>query len=81
MAKTKSRVNNRIRELRFKHGEMTQQALAKKIAVTRQTIIAIEQGRFCPSLESALRLSGVFGVRVDDIFTLDDSDDETIQKI
>lgn len=74
MAKTKSHVRNSIRELRFKHGEMTQQELAKKIGVARQTIIAIEQGRFCPSLESALRIAGVFNMPVDDIFILEQSD-------
>jgi putative transcriptional regulator len=73
MAKTKSRVHNTIRELRFKHDEMTQDALAKQIGVARQTIIAIEQGRFCPSLESALRIAKVFDVSVDDIFTLEDT--------
>lgn len=74
MAKTKSRVTNRIRELRFRHGEMTQQELAKDIGVARQTIIAIEQGKFCPTLESALRLERVFNVRVSEIFTLEDED-------
>jgi putative transcriptional regulator len=74
MAKRKSHVNNIIRELRFKNGEMTQQELAKKIGVARQTVIAIEQGRFCPSLESALRIASVFDVPVDDIFALQESD-------
>lgn len=73
MPRTKSRVRNRIRELRFHHGEMTQQELAKQIGVARQTIIAVEQGRFCPSLESALRLARVFQVPVDDIFTLEEA--------
>lgn len=72
MGKKKSRVSNRVRELRFQHGEMTQQDLASAIGVARQTVIAIEQGRFCPSLESALRMARVFGIPVDDIFTLDD---------
>jgi putative transcriptional regulator len=52
---------------------MTQQELAKQIGVARQTIIAVEQGRFCPSLESALRLARVFQVPVDDIFTLEEA--------
>ena len=72
MAKTKSRVRNRIRELRFQHGEMTQQALAETIGVARQTIIAMEQGRFCPSLESALRLAQAFATPVEEIFELVD---------
>ena len=74
MAKTKSRVRNRIRALRFQHGEMTQQALAKQIGVVRQTIMAMEQGRFCPSLESALRMEQVFDVPVGEIFTLQEAD-------
>ena len=72
MAKTKSHVRNNIRALRFQHGEMTQAELARRIGVSRQTIIAIEQGKFCPSLESALRLARVFGAPVDEIFTLED---------
>jgi putative transcriptional regulator len=70
MGKKKSAVSNRIRELRFSNGEMTQQDLATQIGVARQTIIAMEQGRFSPSLESALRLARVFNTSVDDIFTL-----------
>ena len=73
MARKKSRVSNRVRELRFQHGEMTQQELAERIGVARQTIIAIEQGRFCPSLESALRMAAAFGTSVDEIFSLDDA--------
>jgi putative transcriptional regulator len=72
MAKKKSHVENRVRELRFQHGEMTQQDLASKVGVARQTIIAIEQGKFCPSLESALRMAQAFNTTVDDIFTLSD---------
>ncbi|MFT5209919.1 MAG: putative transcriptional regulator [Flavobacterium sp.] len=73
MAKSKSRVSNRVRELRFQHGEMTQQDLARVIGVTRQTIIAVEQGRFCPSLESALRMGRLFKVSVEDMFILDET--------
>jgi putative transcriptional regulator len=72
VARTKSRVTNRIRALRFENDEMTQQALAEKIGVARQTIIAMEQGRFCPSLESALRMEQVFDVPVGEIFTLEE---------
>jgi putative transcriptional regulator len=72
MARTKSRVLNKVKELRFLNKEMTQQDLAKKIGVSRQTIIAIEQRKFCPSLESALRMARVFNVSVDDVFTLED---------
>ncbi len=70
MAKGKSHVDNRVREFRFNQGEMTQQDLANQIGVARQTIIAIEQGKFCPSLESALRIAKVFDIPVDEIFSL-----------
>lgn len=70
--RTKSCVTNRIRELRFQRGEMTQEELAREIGVARQTIIAIEQGRYCPSLESALRMAKVFGLSVDQVFSLDE---------
>lgn len=72
MVRSKSQVHNRVRELRFVNGEMTQQDLADRIGVSRQTIIAIEQGRFCPSLESALRLAQVFAAPVEEVFSLAD---------
>lgn len=72
MGKKKSFVANRIRELRFQHGEMTQQELATKIGVARQTVIAMEQGRFSPSLESALRIALAFETTVDEIFSLEE---------
>lgn len=61
-------ITNKIKELREKHGSLSQAALAKEIGVTRQTIIAIEQGRYSPSLESAFRISRVFGVGLEDVF-------------
>lgn len=61
-------VTNSIRALRFAHGELTQADLAKKVDVTRQTIIAIEQGKYSPTLELAFRIAGVFGVPLDDVF-------------
>lgn len=61
-------ITNRVRELREAHGPMSQAALAEAIGVTRQTIIAIEQGRYSPSLESAFRIARVFGVGVEDVF-------------
>ena len=61
-------ITNRVRELREKNGAMSQSALAKEIGVTRQTVIAIEQGRYSPSLESAFRISRVFGVSLEDVF-------------
>ena len=63
-----TRVTNRIRVLRFEHAEMTQADLADRIGVTRQTIIAIEQSRYSPSLEMAFRIAQVFGVRLDEVF-------------
>ena len=58
-----TRVTNAIRALRFAHGEMTQAELADRVGVTRQTIIAIEQGRYSPSLEMAFQIARVFGCR------------------
>ena len=63
-----TRVTNAIRALRFAHGEMTQADLADRIGVTRQTIIAIEQGRYSPSLEMAFEIARVFGVPLDEAF-------------
>jgi putative transcriptional regulator len=59
---------NQIRRLRFDSGEMTQQALAEKAGVTRQTIIALEGGKYVPSLLLAFRLAAAFGVRIEDVF-------------
>jgi len=61
-------VMNSIRALRFAHGEMTQADLAERIGVTRQTVIAIEQGKYSPSLEVAFQIAHVFGVPLDDVF-------------
>jgi len=61
-------IRNRIRELRFHAGEMTQQALAERIGVTRQTIIAIEQGKYSPSLEAAFKIAQAFGVPLEQVF-------------
>ena len=63
-----TKVTNSIRSLRFNHAEMTQADLAKRIGVTRQTIIAIERGRYSPSLEMAFQISRVFNVPLDDVF-------------
>jgi putative transcriptional regulator len=63
-----TRVTNSIRTLRFAADEMTQSELAGRVGVTRQTIIAIEQGRYSPSLEVAFKIAGVFGVPLDDVF-------------
>ncbi len=63
-----TKVTNSIRSLRFAHGEMTQADLADRIGVTRQTIIAIEQGRYSPSLEVAFRIAAAFGVPLEQVF-------------
>ena len=63
-----TQVTNTIRTLRFTHGEMTQADLAQRIGVTRQTVIAIEQGRYSPSLEMAFQIARVFDVPLDDVF-------------
>jgi putative transcriptional regulator len=68
-----TRVTNAIRALRFAHGEMTQAELADRVDVTRQTIIAIEQGRYSPSLEMAFRIARAFSVPLDDVFGYPDS--------
>ena len=67
-----TRVTNSIRTLRFAHGEMTQADLAERIGVTRQTVIAIEQGRYSPSLEMAFQIAHVFGTPLDDVFQYPD---------
>lgn len=72
-----TRVTNRIRALRFAHGELTQAELAERIGVTRQTVIAIEQGRYSPSLEIAFKIAQVFGVPLDDVFQYPGSSEET----
>lgn len=61
-------ISNRIRELRFGAGEMTQQTLADRIGITRQTIIALEQGRYYPSLELAFLIAETFGVGLEEVF-------------
>jgi len=63
-----TRVSNQIRRLRFEAGEMTQAELALRVGVTRQTIIAIEQGRYSPSLEMAFQIARALDVTLDDVF-------------
>jgi putative transcriptional regulator len=65
---TRGTITNRLRRLRFDHGELTQQALAERVGVTRQTIIALEAGKYVPSLLLAFRLARAFGVGVEDVF-------------
>jgi putative transcriptional regulator len=61
-------IANHIRVLRFQHGEMTQQQLAEQIGVTRQTVNAIEAGKYSPSLEVAFRIAAVFGKPLEEVF-------------
>ena len=68
-------ITNTIRKLRFEHGEMTQQDLAERVGVTRQTINAIELGKYSPSLEVAFRIAAAFGVRLEDVFSYDVAED------
>ena len=63
-----TKVKNRIRRLRFDHEEMTQEELANKVGCTRQTIIALEQGKYVPSLELAFRIARTFRVAIEDVF-------------
>jgi putative transcriptional regulator len=71
-----TKVTNAIRQLRFAAGEMTQADLADRVGVTRQTIIAIEQGRYSPSLEMAFQIAQVFEVPLDDVFQYPTESDE-----
>ena len=68
----KDDLRTEVRRLRFQNGEMTQEELASKVGVSRQTIIAIERGKYNPSVGLALRIARAFGVRVEDVFALAD---------
>ena len=68
----KDKVNNHIRKLRFEKGEMTQQELSDQCGCTRQTIIALEQEKYVPSLILAIKIAKVFGKTVDEVFQLQD---------
>jgi len=70
----KSNLSNQIRRLRFENGQMTQQQLADKAGVTRQTIIAIEAGKYAPSLPLAFKIAHTFGVQIEDVFHYRDDD-------
>ena len=66
--KLSKRLSNNIRRLRFEAGEMSQQTLATKVNVTRQTIIAIEKDKYSPSLEVAFKISNIFGEPLENVF-------------
>ena len=62
------KIFNQIRRLRFEQGEVTQEELAKRVGCTRQTIIALEQGKYVPSIELAFRVARAFGVPLEEVF-------------
>ncbi len=70
----KSETKNQIRRLRFENGEMTQQELADKAGVTRQTILAIEAGKYSPSLTLAFKIAKTFGVGIEKVFQYEDTE-------
>ena len=65
-----------LRQYRFIHNEMTQQELAERVGVTRQTILSIEKDRYRPSVDLAIRIARVFNVKVEDIFQIEEQQDE-----
>ncbi|HOI24811.1 MAG TPA: helix-turn-helix transcriptional regulator [Caldisericia bacterium] len=69
-------ISNNIRKLRFHHDEMTQQELSKKTGVTRQTIVAIENGKYSPSLELAFRIAEVFQLKLEEVFSYEIVEDK-----
>ncbi|MEU1204969.1 helix-turn-helix transcriptional regulator [Nocardia tengchongensis] len=70
-----TKVTNNIRALRFSHGEMTQAELADRLGVTRQTVNAIEQGKYSPSLETAFQIARVFRAPLDEVFEYPEEDE------
>jgi putative transcriptional regulator len=68
------KLSNQVRRLRFEHGQMTQQQLADKVGVTRQTIIAIESGKYAPSLPLAFRIARSFSVSLEQVFQYENED-------
>ncbi len=75
----KSRVSNNIRTLRFHNEEMTQQQLADRAGVTRQTIIAIESAKYSPSLELAFRIALAFNVKLEEVFSFNPDENEGVK--
>jgi len=73
-------INNNIRVLRFNAGEMTQQELADKVDVSRQTIVAIEKGKYSPSLELAFKIAHIFNTSLEEVFTYEPKSKTTNNK-
>ena len=71
---TKNEIQNQVRKLRFDNGEMTQQQLADRVGVTRQTIVAVEAGKYAPSLPLAFRIAQTFGVPIEQVFQYEDAE-------
>lgn len=67
-------MQNKIRYQRFINGEMTQQELAEKTGVSRQTILSVEKGGFNPSVKLALKIAAVFKIKLEELFTLEETD-------
>jgi putative transcriptional regulator len=74
---SKKRISNNIRKLRFFNNEMTQQQLAEKVGVTRQTIIAMEKDRYSPSLELAFKIAHAFGIPLEEVFSFNPENQST----
>jgi putative transcriptional regulator len=72
-------IRNRIRRLRFDHGEMTQDQLGKMAGVARHTIMALEAGKYFPSLLLAFRIARVFGMRIEDVFEYEPSREQVLR--
>lgn len=70
-------ISNNIRKLRFYNNEMTQLELAKKTGVSRQTIVAIENGKYSPTLELAFRIADVFKVKIEEVFSYEILEDKS----
>jgi len=77
---SKCLINNNIRKLRFMANEMTQQELADKTGVTRQTIVAIENGKYSPTLELSFRISYVFNLPLAEVFSFNYDEDPVLKK-
>lgn len=73
MGKSKLKITNKIRRLRFDANEMTQKDLAEKVGVTRQTIVAIENAKYSPTLELAILISRAFGKPLEEVFDITDA--------
>ena len=76
IGKTASTLKNRLKIARVTHGDLTQQELAEKVSCSRQTIISIETSKFIPSIELSLRIAKVLGIKVEEIFFLDEIGDK-----